>query len=145
MGRVLRCRCREARSSGGGPSGGDPARGRRPATRRRALPRRGRSASGADAPTCLRRPVADCLVTDPFVHLHVASGYSLRHGASAPRVLAERAAEHGMTALALTDRDGVYGAVRFAKACQEVGIRPVLGVDLAVLPFDPASTPTPTP
>src|SRR3978361_992552 len=75
-------------------------------------------------------------MTDPFVHLHVASGYSLRHGASAPRILAERAAEHGMTALALTDRDGVYGAVRFAKACRDVGIRPVLGVDLAVAPFE---------
>ncbi|HSP37194.1 MAG TPA: DNA polymerase III subunit alpha [Frankiaceae bacterium] len=72
---------------------------------------------------------------DPFVHLHVASGYSLRHGASAPRILAERAAEHGMSALALTDRDGVYGAVRFAKACQDIGIRPVLGVDLAVQPL----------
>ncbi len=39
-----------------------------------------------------------------------------------------------MDALALTDRDGVYGAVRFAKACQREGIRPVLGVDLAVAP-----------
>src|SRR4051794_25391545 len=71
---------------------------------------------------------------DPFVHLHVASGYSLRHGASAPRILAERAAEHGMSALALTDRDGVYGAVRFAKACRDVGVRPILGVDLAIRP-----------
>ena len=37
-----------------------------------------------------------------------------------------------MDALALTDRDGVYGAVRFAKACQREGIRPLLGTDLAV-------------
>jgi error-prone DNA polymerase len=73
-------------------------------------------------------------MSDPFVHLHVASGYSLRHGASAPRILAERAAEHGMSALALTDRDGVYGAVRFAKACRDVGVRPILGVDLAIRP-----------
>src|SRR4051812_13893720 len=70
--------------------------------------------------------------SDPFVHLHVASGYSLRHGASHPHVLVERAAEHGMDTLALTDRDGVYGAVRFARACQSAGIRPVLGVDLAI-------------
>jgi error-prone DNA polymerase len=76
-------------------------------------------------------------MADPFVHLHVASGYSLRHGASAPRILAERAAEHGMSALALTDRDGVYGAVRFAKACRDVGVRPILGVDLAVGPSGP--------
>ncbi len=70
--------------------------------------------------------------TDPFVHLQVASGVSLRHGASHPHALVERAAEHGMDALALTDRDGVYGAVRFALACQSAGIAPILGVDLAV-------------
>lgn len=71
---------------------------------------------------------------DPFVHLHVASGYSLRHGASSPAALVERAGDHGMDVLGLTDRDGVYGAVRFAKACATAGIRPVLGVDLAVHP-----------
>jgi error-prone DNA polymerase len=70
--------------------------------------------------------------SDPFVHLHVASGYSLRYGTSLPHRLVERAADHGMDTLALTDRDGVYGAVRFVKACQGAGIRPVLGVDLAV-------------
>ena len=68
---------------------------------------------------------------DPFVHLHVASGYSLQHGASHPHVLVERAAEHEMDTLALTDRDGTYGAVKFAQACRTAGIRPVLGVDLA--------------
>ncbi|HET6694582.1 MAG TPA: PHP domain-containing protein, partial [Pedococcus sp.] len=71
---------------------------------------------------------------DPFVHLHVASGYSLQYGASHPHVLVERAVEHEMDTLALTDRDGVYGAVRFAKACMQAGVRPVLGVDLAVVP-----------
>jgi error-prone DNA polymerase len=72
---------------------------------------------------------------DPFVHLHVASGYSLQYGASHPHVLAERAAEHGMDTLALTDRNGTYGAVRFVRAAARVGIRPVLGVDLAVAPL----------
>ncbi|MDQ6650640.1 MAG: DNA polymerase III subunit alpha [Actinomycetota bacterium] len=71
-------------------------------------------------------------MADPFVHLHVASGYSLRYGASSPHVLVERAADHGMDTLALTDRDGLYGAVKFAKACMAAGIRPVFGVDLAV-------------
>src|SRR3954465_15311296 len=71
---------------------------------------------------------------DPFVHLHVASGYSLRHGASHPHVLVERAAEHGMDALALTDRDGTYGAVRFVKACMAAGLRRLSGVALAVEP-----------
>src|SRR5437588_12293976 len=72
--------------------------------------------------------------TDPFVHLHVASGYSLRYGASHPEALVARAAEHGQEALALTDRDGLYGAVKFAKACLSAGVRPILGVDLAVAP-----------
>ncbi len=72
------------------------------------------------------------MTSDPFVHLHVASGYSLRYGASLPPVLVERAVDHGMDTLALTDRDGLYGAVRFAKTCLAAGVRPVLGVDLAV-------------
>ncbi|CAA9404372.1 DNA polymerase III subunit alpha [uncultured Nocardioides sp.] len=73
-------------------------------------------------------------MSDPFVHLHVASGYSLQYGASHPHTLVERALEHEMDTLALTDRDGTYGAVKFAKACSRAGIRPVLGVDLAVRP-----------
>ncbi len=71
---------------------------------------------------------------DPFVHLHVASGYSLKYGASHPRRLVERAVEAEMDTLALTDRDGVYGVVRFAKACLSGGVRPILGVDLAIEP-----------
>ncbi|MDP9222036.1 MAG: PHP domain-containing protein, partial [Actinomycetota bacterium] len=67
-----------------------------------------------------------------FAHLHVASGYSLRHGASSPQALVERAAELGQPALALTDRDGLYGAIRFARACQRSRVAPMLGVDLAV-------------
>ena len=78
---------------------------------------------------------------DPFVHLHVASGYSLQYGASHPHVLVERAAEQEMDTLALTDRDGAYGAVRFAKACLQGGVRPVLGVDLAVAPILHAARP----
>src|SRR6476620_908442 len=74
-----------------------------------------------------------------FAHLHVASGFSMRYGASMPEALVERAAEHGQGALALTDRDGLYGAVRFATACGRAGIAPVLGVDLAVEPLVPGA------
>ena len=74
---------------------------------------------------------------DPFVHLHVASGYSLRYGASHPQTLVARAAEQEMDTLALTDRDGAYGAVKFARACYAAGIRPVLGVELAHRPVLP--------
>ena len=71
-------------------------------------------------------------MTEGFVHLHVASSASMRYGASHPTDLVARAAELGQPALALTDRDGLYGAVRFVRACQEAGIMPVLGVDLAL-------------
>ncbi|WP_426504457.1 PHP domain-containing protein [Dactylosporangium sp. McL0621] len=69
-----------------------------------------------------------------FEHLHVVSGYSLRYGAALPARLAERAAERGITALALTDRDTVAGSVRFAKACAAAGVRPLFGADLAHAP-----------
>ncbi|MGY2077278.1 DNA polymerase III subunit alpha [Blastococcus sp. SYSU DS0828] len=80
-------------------------------------------------------------MSDPFVHLHVASGYSMRYGANHPADLVARAAEHGMPALALTDRDGLYGAVKFALACRSVGVRPIFGVDLAVAPALGTSVP----
>ncbi|NNG18562.1 DNA polymerase III subunit alpha [Naumannella sp. ID2617S] len=73
-------------------------------------------------------------MSDPFVHLRVTSAYSLRHGASQPAELVARAAEHDMDTLGLTDRDGLYGAIRFAGSCASAGIAPVLGVDLALLP-----------
>ena len=69
-----------------------------------------------------------------FGHLHVASGFSLRYGASTPADLVRCAAEMGQDTLALTDRDGLYGAVRFALACREQSVAPVFGVDLAVRP-----------
>ncbi|MFR9754184.1 DNA polymerase III subunit alpha [Streptomyces sp. TR06-5] len=67
-----------------------------------------------------------------FVHLHVASGFSARYGASSPEALVHRAAERGMEAVALTDRDTLAGAVRFAGAAAREGVRPVCGAELAV-------------
>ncbi|MER5775348.1 DNA polymerase III subunit alpha [Streptomyces sp. NPDC002039] len=69
-----------------------------------------------------------------FTHLHTVSGFSARYGGSHPERLAERAAERGMDALALTDRDTLAGAVRFAKAAAGAGVRPLFGVNLAVAP-----------
>ncbi|MGH2704585.1 MAG: DNA polymerase III subunit alpha [Actinomycetota bacterium] len=65
-----------------------------------------------------------------FVHLHTHSNYSLREGAAHVGDLAEHAAATGMEALALTDHDGMYGAVRFTLACNEFGVRPILGTEL---------------
>ncbi|MFF5188798.1 DNA polymerase III subunit alpha [Streptomyces sp. NPDC000345] len=69
--------------------------------------------------------------------MRVASGYSARYGASLPGALVQRAAERGMTTLALTDRDTVAGTVRFATAAAAAGIRPVFGVDVAVASLAP--------
>ncbi|MCC9307942.1 DNA polymerase III subunit alpha [Kitasatospora sp. RB6PN24] len=72
-----------------------------------------------------------------FAQLHVASAFSERYGASRPAQLARRAAERGIATLALTDRDTVMGTSRFLRACRRAGVRPILGVDLAVEPVAP--------
>ncbi len=71
-------------------------------------------------------------MSEDFAHLHVASSYSMRYGASSPEALVQRASQWGQSSLALTDRDGAYGAVRFVTAARAAGIRPVLGVDMAL-------------
>jgi error-prone DNA polymerase len=67
-----------------------------------------------------------------FVHLDVRSAFSLKEGAFVPEHLAALASEMGMPAVALTDRDGLYGAARFVAACERGGIRPILGASLTV-------------
>jgi error-prone DNA polymerase len=72
--------------------------------------------------------------TPPFAHLAVRSSFSMRDGAIRPRELAAAAKAAGMTHVALTDRDGLYGAVRFAQAAALEGVTPVYGADLALAP-----------
>src|ERR1700733_8425615 len=67
-----------------------------------------------------------------YVELHAASAFSFLQGASLPEALVERAAQLGYTALALLDRDGVYGAPRFHKAATAAGIRPIIGAELTL-------------
>lgn len=64
-----------------------------------------------------------------FVHLHVHSEYSLLDGAARIKEMAAKAAELGMTSLALTDHGVMYGAVPFYKACREHGIKPIIGME----------------
>jgi error-prone DNA polymerase len=68
-----------------------------------------------------------------FTHLHVATAFSAHYGVSWPEDLVSEAKAHGAPALACTDRDGLYGAVKHVKACLAHGIAPILGVDLAVV------------
>jgi len=67
-----------------------------------------------------------------YVELHCHSNYSFLDGASFPEESVARARELGMEALALTDHDGLYGAVRFWKAAQEQGVKPIIGVEMEV-------------
>src|SRR5215210_3932419 len=68
-----------------------------------------------------------------YAELHCHSGYSFLDGASLPEELAVRAAELGYEALALTDHDGVYGSLEFARAAKDFGIRPITGAELTLL------------
>src|SRR6476469_5204410 len=70
--------------------------------------------------------------TMSFVHLDVRSYFSLKEGAFAPEQLAEQAAGLGMSAVTMTDRDGLYGAARFVSACHRNGVKPILGASLTV-------------
>src|SRR6266540_3596168 len=72
------------------------------------------------------------MMAPSFVHLSVRSYFSIKDGAFSPEDLARRSAELGMPAVALTDRDGVYGAPRFAAACRHYGVRPIFGATLTV-------------
>ncbi|HDL65164.1 MAG TPA: DNA polymerase III subunit alpha, partial [Proteobacteria bacterium] len=74
-----------------------------------------------------------------FTHLHCHSYYSFLRGTASPVDLASRAAELGMEALALTDRDGVCGSVEFYLACREAGVKPILGVELTEVDNSPES------
>jgi len=65
------------------------------------------------------------------IPLVVHSAYSLLWGVPTPRRLVERAAEAGIHALALTDRNGLYGLPVFLRECRERGVRPIVGAELA--------------
>jgi error-prone DNA polymerase len=67
-----------------------------------------------------------------FVELHACSAFSFLRGGSFPEQLAEVAAELEMPAIALCDRNGVYGAQRFSVAAREHGVRPIIGAELSM-------------
>ena len=67
-----------------------------------------------------------------YIELHTASAFSFLQGASLPETLVDRAAALGYPAIALLDRDGVYGAPRFHKAALAAGIRPIIGAELTI-------------
>jgi error-prone DNA polymerase len=67
-----------------------------------------------------------------YVELHTSSAFSFLQAASLPEALVARAADLGYRALALLDRDGVYGAPRFHKAALAAGLQPIIGAELTM-------------
>jgi error-prone DNA polymerase len=67
-----------------------------------------------------------------YTELHCHSGFSFCDGASSPDELAVAAAKLGHGALAITDHDGIWGAMEFAVACKPLGVRPIVGSELTV-------------
>ena len=72
----------------------------------------------------------------PYAELHCHTNFSFLDGASAPDDLVERAVELGLSGLAVTDHNGLYGAVRFVSAAEAAGLHPVVGLEIELL--DPA-------
>src|SRR5213594_3786575 len=67
-----------------------------------------------------------------YIELHSSSAFSFLRGGSFPEQLAEVAAELEMPAMALLDRNGVYGAQRFSVAAREQNVRPIIGCELSM-------------
>jgi error-prone DNA polymerase len=65
-----------------------------------------------------------------YVELHARSAFSFLEGASLPETLAERAAALELPAVALLDRDGVYGSPRFHQAAQKSNVRAHIGAEV---------------
>ena len=69
-------------------------------------------------------------MTDAYVELHARSAFSFLQGASVPEDLVEAGHDLGMPAMALLDRDGVYGAPRFHMAAKKIGMRAHIGSEI---------------
>ncbi len=79
----------------------------------------------------------------PYAELHAASAFSFLEGASLPEDLVEQAANLGLPAVALVDRNGVYGAPRFYKAAQAAGVKALVGAEVTLSETDTAVATSP--
>jgi error-prone DNA polymerase len=80
-------------------------------------------------------------MTERYVEMHSASAFSFLDGASLPEQLIERAVELEMPAMALLDRNGVYGSARFHNSAKRNGIRAHVGAEVAISNFGSRLTP----
>src|SRR5882672_4777552 len=68
-----------------------------------------------------------------FIELHAQSAFSFLEGAELPETLVAEAARRDMGAIALLDRDGVYGAPRLHRAAVDAGIKPLVGAEITLV------------
>ncbi len=74
----------------------------------------------------------------PFVHLHVHTEYSLVDSTVRIPALMAKAAADGMPAVAMTDRNNLFGLVKFYRRAIDRGVKPIIGADLRIAnPGDP--------
>src|SRR5579884_3401020 len=119
-------------------------------------PRSGDRSNGTSSPAIPAAPcsaAAWCIIssttsgrwwrsmTEQYVELHAASAFSFLEGASQPEALIERAASLGMPAIALLDRNGLYGAARFHTSAQRSGITAHIGAEISVASLGHRLTP----
>jgi error-prone DNA polymerase len=78
-----------------------------------------------------------------YLELHTASAFSFLAGASLPETLVTRAAALGYPAIALLDRDGVYGAPQLYRAARAAGLRAIVGAELTITHSSSGATPQP--
>jgi len=71
---------------------------------------------------------------DNFVHLHVHTEYSMLDGAARLGAMAERTAELGMPAIAMTDHGNVFGAYEFYRKAKDAGVKPIIGIEAYFAP-----------
>ena len=70
-----------------------------------------------------------------YIELHASSAFSFLAAASQPESLIERAAQLEMPAIALADRNGLYGVARFHTTAKECGVKGHIGAEIAVSSF----------
>ncbi|MDO6413132.1 DNA polymerase III subunit alpha [Sphingomonas sp. BIUV-7] len=72
------------------------------------------------------------MAANPFVPLRILSAFTMLEGAIDPKAIAARAKALGFPAAAITDRNGLYGAMPFGDAAKKAGVQPIIGALLAV-------------
>ncbi len=78
-----------------------------------------------------------------YLELHTSSAFSFLEAASLPETLIAQAARYGYPAVALLDRDGVYGAPQLYRAAKAAGLRAIIGAELTITKSNHAITQSP--